>query len=204
MSPHALATTGTVRHPSSRCPSSRITRSTTASAAQREAELGGLAGEELVRNLHQHAGAVAGTRVASAGPTMGQVVEHLESLLQDVVRAHSFDVDHKADAACVVLVSWIVEALARGDAAQLVHRYVLFDSPNPFLRAPWRWRRPLPGSLDSSACTAICVRSVCVDSTTIVSVRVTPSTRRMVRMSSSSVVVLAVLTLSSRVCSPVM
>ena len=54
-----------------------------------------------------------------------------------------------------------------------------------FLTAPWRWRLPLPGSVASPwRATEICVRSVCVDSTTIVSVRVTPSIRRIVLMSS--------------------
>src|SRR5262249_48383152 len=137
---------------------------------QRKAEPACLADEKFVRNLHQHPGAVARSRVASAGSAMGQVVEHLEPLLQDVVRAYALGVDQEADPAGVVLVRWIVEALARGDAARLMHRYVLLDSPEPFLAAPWRWRRPSPGSPGSSA-TVICVRSVCVDSTTIVSVR---------------------------------
>ena len=67
--------------------------------------------EKLVRNLHQDAGAVAGQRIASAGAAMGQVVEHLEALLHDVVRALALDVDDEADAARVVLVRGIVETL---------------------------------------------------------------------------------------------
>ena len=48
---------------------------------------------------------------------MRQVVEHLQSLLHDIVRALALDVDHEADAAGVVLVRGIVEALRFGDAA---------------------------------------------------------------------------------------
>ena len=40
---------------------------------QREAELGALAREELVRDLDQHAGAVAGFRVAAAGAAVRQI-----------------------------------------------------------------------------------------------------------------------------------
>ena len=58
-----------------------------------------------MRNLQQHAGAVAGARIASACAAMGQVVEDLDALAHDIVRALTLDVDHEADPACVVLVS---------------------------------------------------------------------------------------------------
>ena len=74
-------------------------------------------------------------------------------------------------------------------------------------RAAWRWRRVWPlgisGAGSSFACTAIVLRSVCVDSTTIVSVRATPSIERIVLMSRSSEVVFSVFTFRRTVCCPV-
>ena len=43
------------------------------------------AGEELVRNLDEDAGAVAGLRIAAAGAAMGQVDQDLDALAHDVV-----------------------------------------------------------------------------------------------------------------------
>ena len=85
-----------------------------AARRQFEAELARLAAEELVRNLQQHAGAVAGARIASARAAMGQVVEHLHALAHDIVRALALDVDDEADATCVVLVRGDRRGLAFG------------------------------------------------------------------------------------------
>ena len=53
---------------------------------QGESQPGALAREELVRDLDQHAGAVAGFRIAAAGAAVRQVDEHLNALDDDVVR----------------------------------------------------------------------------------------------------------------------
>ena len=47
---------------------------------KRKTEIGALAGEELVRNLNEDAGAVAGFGVAAAGAAMSQVDEDLDAL----------------------------------------------------------------------------------------------------------------------------
>ncbi len=52
---------------------------------QSESEPVGLLDEKLVRNLHQDSGAVAGFGIASACPAMGQVVEDLDTLVDDVM-----------------------------------------------------------------------------------------------------------------------
>ena len=78
---------------------------------QREAQLGALARKELVRDLNQDAGAVAGFRIAAARAAVREVDEDLQSLDDDVVRLLALDVDHEADATGVVLVSRIVETL---------------------------------------------------------------------------------------------
>src|SRR5262249_46959002 len=62
---------------------------------------GALAPEERVGNLDQDAGAVAGERIAAAGAAMGEVLQHGERLLDDVVGALALDVHHEADAAGV-------------------------------------------------------------------------------------------------------
>ena len=49
-------------------------------ARQGEAELGAFAREELVRNLDEDAGAVAGLRIAAAGAAVRQVDENLNAL----------------------------------------------------------------------------------------------------------------------------
>ena len=78
--------------------------------------VGALAREELVRNLDQDAGAVAGFRIAAAGAAMRQVDQDLQSLEDDVVRLLALDVDHETDAAGVVLVAGVVETLLRGES----------------------------------------------------------------------------------------
>src|SRR5262249_57406685 len=148
--------------------------------------------EEFVGYLDQYSGAVPRQGIAAARPAMRQVVEHLQPLLDDIVRFDALDIHHEADAASVVFVLGIVETLGSGDAAEGVHCHALFVSTVVFFTIAWRWRLPLPVSCCSSSVTQICVRSVCVDSTTMVSVRETPSISRIVLMSCSRDAVLLV------------
>src|SRR6516225_3987031 len=159
--------------------------------------------KERLRNLQQHAGPVAGQRIASARPAMGEVVEHLQSLDHDLVRALALYIDDKPHTAGVVFVFGVVQTLCFGECAKDLHRHALLVSALRFFALAWRWRLPLPASCgDSSGVTQIWVRSVWVERTTMVSVRVTPSIMRMVRIRLSSVAVLCVFTLSKTVCSP--
>src|SRR5690242_7635211 len=113
---------------------------------------------------------------------MREVVQHLQTLEHDGVRSFALDADDETDAAGVMLVCGIIEALCWWNGAVDLHRHALFVSPTTFFTTAWRWRLPLPTSAcDSSLLTEICVRSVWVESTTIVSVRVTPSISRIVR-----------------------
>src|SRR5690606_36501452 len=79
-----------------------------------EAELLRRGGQELVRHLQQHARAVAGIRFGAAGTAVIEVREDLQALLQDLVRFAPLRIDHEADAASVVLVSRVIEALLFG------------------------------------------------------------------------------------------
>ena len=81
---------------------------------QRETELGALAREKLVGDLDQHAGAIAGSRIAAAGAPVRQVDQHLDALQNDLVRPLALEVRDEADAAGVVLVARVVEALRLG------------------------------------------------------------------------------------------
>ena len=78
---------------------------------QGEAQRGALAREELVRNLDQDAGAVAGFRIAAAGAAVRQVDQDLYALDDDVVRFLTLDVGDEADAAGIVLMAGIVKTL---------------------------------------------------------------------------------------------
>jgi hypothetical protein len=79
---------------------------------QGNAQAAALATKELVRNLYQDAGAVAGVRLAAARPAVEKIDEDRERLPNDRVRATAFDVHDKADAARIVLVCRVVETLS--------------------------------------------------------------------------------------------
>ncbi len=80
-------------------------------AGKREAQLAALAREEVVRDLDQHSGAVAGFRIASASAAVGQVDQDLNALDDNVVRLLALDVGDEADAARIMLVAGIVKTL---------------------------------------------------------------------------------------------
>ena len=84
-----------------------------AGGREREAELGAFAGEELVRDLNQDAGAVAGFRIAAACAAVRQVDEDLDALDDDVVRFLALDVGDETDTAGIVFIARVVETLRR-------------------------------------------------------------------------------------------
>jgi hypothetical protein len=65
-------------------------------------------------DLNQNAGTVAGLRIAAAGATMREVQQDLDSLADNFVTLVAVDAGYKADAASIVLVRRIIEALGRG------------------------------------------------------------------------------------------
>ncbi len=83
---------------------------------QLEAGLLRLGNEELVRNLHQHAAAVAGLGVGPGGAAMVEVQQDLETHAHDVVGLGVVHVGDEADAAGVVLLGRIVEPVGLGNA----------------------------------------------------------------------------------------
>ena len=66
---------------------------------------------ERVRNLEQYPRAVAGARIRGNSATVREIVEELERLVDDVARADAMDVGDEADAAGVVLISWVIQSL---------------------------------------------------------------------------------------------
>ncbi len=80
-------------------------------SGQRDAELGAFLLEEAVRHLHENARAVAGVLLATTGAAMFQVVQNLQRIADDAVRLAVFEIDHETDAAGVVFVARIVQAL---------------------------------------------------------------------------------------------
>jgi hypothetical protein len=92
-----------------------------------EAELGTLAGEELVRDLDQDAGSVAGLGVAAASAAVRQVDQNLNALDDNVVRFLAFDIGDEADTAGVAFLGWVIETLWLWQAARhkgVIHRIV--------------------------------------------------------------------------------
>ena len=81
---------------------------------QRDPQPVGLLAEETIRHLDQDAGAVAGVGFAAAGAAMLQVDEHLQRVADDGVRAAALGVHDEADAAGVVLMTRVVEAVSGG------------------------------------------------------------------------------------------
>ena len=69
--------------------------------------------QELVRDLHENARAVAGERVRTHRAAMGQVLEDLQAMLDDGVARAAFQVGDEADATGIVLELRIVESLRR-------------------------------------------------------------------------------------------
>ena len=84
-----------------------------AGLGQRDAELVGLAHEELVRRLHQDAGAVAGARVGADRAAMLEIAQDRDRVLDDLVRLAALDVGDEADAAGILLEARIEQAAAR-------------------------------------------------------------------------------------------
>src|SRR6185437_4714932 len=70
-----------------------------------------LLGEELVRDLHQDARAVAHARVGADGATVLEVAQDAQTVLDDLVRLAALDVGDEADAAGILVQRRVVEAL---------------------------------------------------------------------------------------------
>ncbi len=80
---------------------------------QLETELGAFASKERVRNLGQHAAAVAKRGIRAHRAAMVEVDQNLQALFEDVMRLAVLHVGHEADAAGIVLFRGIVERLGR-------------------------------------------------------------------------------------------
>ena len=70
--------------------------------------------EELMRNLDQHAGAIARFRIAATGSAMRQVDQDLHALRMIRASASPLNIDDEADAAGIMFICWIVQTLAFG------------------------------------------------------------------------------------------
>ena len=86
--------------------------------------------EEPIGRLNQDAGAVARVGFAAARAAVLEVDEHLEPALDDGVRSHALDVDDEPDAAGVVFVAGVIQALGlrRRQMNRMSHSCVLVHS----------------------------------------------------------------------------
>ena len=90
-----------------------------------------LRAKERVRHLQQDAGAVTGVGLAAAGAAMLEIDQQLQPLLDDGVRAASFEVDDEADAARIALEAGVVKTLRLGQLGVLMHRGILAGGSLP-------------------------------------------------------------------------
>ena len=84
-----------------------------AGLGQAKTEPSRLLGEELVRNLHQNAGAVACSRIGTDRAAMLEIAEDSERVLDQLMRRPALDVGNEADPAGILLERGIVKALHR-------------------------------------------------------------------------------------------
>ena len=84
---------------------------------QLEAELGAFGRKEPVRDLRQHAAAVAELGVRAHRAAMVEVDQNLQALFEDVMRLAVLHVGDEADAAGIMLVGRIVERLGAAASA---------------------------------------------------------------------------------------
>ena len=75
-----------------------------------EADLGRLALEERMRDLHQDAGAVAEARIGADGAAVLEIAEDAQRVGDDLMRLLALDVGDEADAAGILLQRRIVQA----------------------------------------------------------------------------------------------
>ncbi len=87
---------------------------------QRESEPLGLGPQELVGDLQQDPRAVAGRLVGPRRTAVHQVQQHLLAALDDGMAAVAGNIDHRPDAAGIVLPLWVVQTAnawhGRGDS----------------------------------------------------------------------------------------
>src|SRR5690348_4554682 len=84
-----------------------------AGIGKRKAELLAFASEELVRDLNQDSGAVAGFGIASASSAVRKIQQDLNSLTDDVVTFTAANAGYKPDSARIMLVRGVIETLGR-------------------------------------------------------------------------------------------
>ncbi len=70
--------------------------------------------KELVGDLDQNPGSVAGQRIRADRPAMGKILEDKQALLDDRMAADTLDVRNEPHATGIMFVGRIVEALLRG------------------------------------------------------------------------------------------
>jgi hypothetical protein len=83
---------------------------------QRDAGVGEHGAQQRVRHLGEHAGAVTRLRLGAGGTAVLEVAQRRQALLDDAVAGPAGDVDDEGDAARVVLVRGVVQALPRRQA----------------------------------------------------------------------------------------
>src|SRR5690606_13893284 len=80
-------------------------------------------GEELVRDLHEDARAVARAWVGADGAAMLEVLEDVQAVFDDLVRLAALDVGDEADAAGILFERRVVETARGGETGIETDRF---------------------------------------------------------------------------------
>ncbi len=107
-----------------------------AGLGQLEAEFVGNLDEELVRDLHQDAGAVTGARIGADRAAMLEIAENGERVVDDLVRLAAFDIGDEADAAGILVERRIVKTLRLRQPDAPHRRSAPRSSSQPSLSSP--------------------------------------------------------------------
>ena len=83
----------------------------TAGSGQLETDLAAGRVEEIMGNLNQNAGAVAGAGVGAHRAPMGEIEQHLEALLDNAVARLAIEIGDEAHATGIVLQCRIIKSL---------------------------------------------------------------------------------------------
>ena len=93
-----------------------VTGSVLAGLRQFEAGCLGLGRQEVVRDLDQNAGAVAGQRIGTGRAAMLEVLEYLQCIFDDAMRFEPLEVGDEADAASILFKCGVEKTFSRRTA----------------------------------------------------------------------------------------
>ena len=98
---------------------------------KRKAQLAALTLQKGVRQLDQDSRPVTGILLAAAGSAVHEIPQDGQRVRDDLVRPATLDVHYEADAASIVLVTWVVQPLMCMVILFQIHSPISFVAGGP-------------------------------------------------------------------------